>query len=1102
MVQVLVDFRHLARVRLLDLKRSADGLRVNSTFEVSSRVAPRSRLYDASVPALPSSSRREVLTMLWNEVLNQSVENIRAFVLESTKLPAMNEDLNLFPLAGDDDVDKIDASLVSGVIDGEMIRYGSITSDQIESLDAMKLVGTIDPERLRQTRITFDMLGGHLHGSRILPGTVTSHHISEVDASKVAGVLFNASLPPQSVTDEHIREVSWDKVTGSIPPERISLDFSNVKGRVDVDQLPLRIPIERIDLTGGLDLSLFTHGTLPVSCLADGSVHSRHIDSVDAAKLTGFLDGSRIAEGTVTGEALADVPGHKVTGDLDVDRIWADVIRSEHLSSGLVDVAQEIVASSVRVHGVVDASTVEAARSLRSDSITADTVDAGHVASGRLQCSSVSTERLDAKVSHVEHATAEDVQAIRVTCDTVDADRIDSDVLETSEATCGQLYADSVTSRSLESEAITTGDVHVENMHADSLSVRGDVSSDSMHVSHNLDVGDKLTATDVCAHQVITDEAVLYGSLTCQQATVHDLQVVDSLSTRDISADDISASGTVRAETVRANTLHTSEVVSMSDASFEVVHAFEASVETNLEVRGTVDCRSLQTDKLVCEDSYSTSTTAQFVRATEISAEAVDVTELETQTLSSKAIVTENMATHDLVVQNRLSCAALHSDLVESEEVHVSASARASLVDCQDFECSGVVHGRKLVVDEHVFADSLHVQEDIEIAGVSVSHTLADMEDRVRSALQTSRAGKPLEFDRREYFADTQFDNGHDVIAATSPAYPDVTISYAFTQPSSQGLTLDSLGQVRGTGERPGVFSIPTKASLTFAGDTYSLEINAIFRIFGPPVWTGPGELSVVQRTPFRISLSAEDATHFSATDPRLQGVDVSSGGDLFGELGVPGVYDVGAIAHRALEHNDHVLEEAKTFRTTVKPLRPVIWSQSVSPAFGTAGDPVTLTNVLDPGDDKRTTLTISEREPIPEPVVWESEEGLFAALGDVDLPLIARGAVTYSVAARMTFPVELGLSSDGFIHGTVADPTSFEICVRAHGSGGHTRRWDRGGHVDKRFAIEVRPPGVDFTNIYPLPKFYAGQGPVSFQVFNSGPRSYRLVYTDMSAIL
>ena len=172
MVQILIDYRHLARVRAIDLARCDDGDAVRAVFAVASRVSGRSRTFSAKERMPPGTTRKSAISLLWTRVLGENMQTLKAFVADSAKFPARDEPFDMFPLGDDDDDDLIDAALVTGTLDGSAIRPNSLTSAQVTCLDAAKLIGTIHPDRMRDTGLTFDSIGGPLCGSRLAPRSV------------------------------------------------------------------------------------------------------------------------------------------------------------------------------------------------------------------------------------------------------------------------------------------------------------------------------------------------------------------------------------------------------------------------------------------------------------------------------------------------------------------------------------------------------------------------------------------------------------------------------------------------------------------------------------------------------------------------------------------------------------------------------------------------------------------------------------------------------------------------------------------------------------------------------------------------------------------
>jgi cytoskeletal protein CcmA (bactofilin family) len=1112
MVQVLIDFRHLARVRLVTLERLGDGRSVRGTFQVSSRVSPRSITLSAEITSPPYALRRDVLAQMWLDVLNKDSETIRQFAADSARVPSLNEPLNLFPLGGDDDVDRIDASLVVGTLEGTAIRPGSLTSDQVQSLDASKLFGKVHPERLRRSGVSFDMIEGDIDGSRIHPMTLDQRHIASVDAGVVMGELTNVTLPPNSVNDHHIAEVSWEKVVGRPPDEFFSqVRLEHLSGILRPDQLPSLVPAECVDLTGGLDLSLFTHGQLPIGCLPNASIESRHVRSLDASKLIGQLDGGIIAPGTVPSSALTTVNADAIVGDLKVDRIEAKDLSVRSLNIDGLVCEGPVSCSDLRVEGEVVASgnvSIEGG-------IVCQTIDAGVCLSAReIACDNIATETFKSR-----ELCTETLDVGTATVRHLDAQVVDGGTITVSEAFIGRsmtrrLDAEYAQVENLEAEVLAAHTIGASNIDVNEISVsdhlqvqgRGDFGA--LCVSGRMDVAMDIVAKNVRSTNITTRELDVSGDIEAESAIIQgEVKVLESFRVEDRLVIDgsLEVRGAIDAsELVIEAGLHASRVACTTLAVDGSAELGDTEVTGSVDVSGAIACNDFKAEghlscrSVDCESLATFGLVAEYVMAKNLSARDVDTASLITLDLTTDRLVANRVQVDSLVSAEVLACSHMDAtDLNVSDRLEVSGS-----LVCQD-ATMGSLNTQSACVTGTLRTDAVEVEDDIIVAGVSMAAKLREYEERVEKAVAAFTQGRPLVFKRKHYYADTQYDEGHDRIHALSPAIPDGTISFDFPFPSlTHGLTLTEEGLVNGRGASSGLYPIALRASTVSTGEeTHTLQINAMFEILGPARWITPVRVESVQKSVFSITLAAYDATDYADDEPRLPGVGVVAGA-ITGVVDVPGVYSVGAVALRALHHNNHVLRASRIFENTVRPVHPFVSTILISSAFATAGSPVTLQNHLIGTDDNATRLQINEAEPIHAPVEWVTPGTLFCEVGTVNVPIRATGAETYSMVARRTLPLEVRVLPSGHFSGDMVVSRLFTTTVRAHGSGGALRPAERGGHSDRTFDVTIRQPAVDFSAleiVLPTAGFHAGIGTVSFEVIHDLPNSYRLEVTGLA---
>ena len=1095
MVQVLIDFRHLARVRLLDIARSPqDASEVTGKFLVSSRISSASKTYSATIRVPADMSMRDTMSSVWISVLSKDADNIRKFVHQSATLPCPNEPLNIFPLGPDDDVDKIDGSLVTGSLDGVYVREGTISSDQIASLDASKLTGTIHPDRIRWSGLTLDMVGGRLDGSRIEPRSLDARHINSVDASRIHGVLTCAELPPNSVRDEHIDSVSWDQIAGDIPRSlSASINIQDLSGKLLVEQLPDKVPPSRVDLSGGLDLSLFTHGVLPAECLPDNCIHDRHIASVDGSKIVGCVDGSIIRPGTVPGSALTAVDATLLSGDLDVHSVQCAYLGATQVLSETAMVSDRLSCTSLEVEaGICVGGSLSAADGIRCEELQAGGVSIA----GDLSCTTIQAENVDTSVLQASALTSAVTHAHEVyvehalNAETVTAQQLLTDHMQSTSLSAHECSTDLLHAGALESDSVHAAHVLARSMEAGNCTVVGHADIGSLSAS-SIVAGSDLQAETVVASHVEAERADVRSAyarmLHVEEGAVID-GLCDVLDTASVGQD-LTVCGAITTGDLHVeSSLHTRSVASSSITVSSDCHLQSAHVKgsatvgegvacNTLEVESKVACASLVTDILSCSD----------VETLRLSATDVVCAELQGRNISAHTAQAESFAAAELFVEKHLDatqiqCASLLTqDLNVLEKLDVGGA-----VACEDLDCRGALVCDEMQVLESVDTGVLEVRDDIVVDGVSLASLMRDVDTLMSEATKTSGVDRPLRFLRKQYYADTQYQDGHDFIEAASPAFPTRAITFDLPFPmQSAGLSVIShSGELVGQGSAPGDFPIKVRITIsTESEEEHTLTVPVTVTVVGPPIWVSPSTFSFDQKTVFTYPLDAQGATSFADDLPALEGFGVTNN-VLKGQVAEPGVFEVGAVALKQLAHNDHVLRVPRVFTATVRPTPPTVVSQQGT--FEMPGVLMSLRAVLE-GSDNGVEVTRSEVHPRAPPVEWDTPTDLSPEVGDLNVQLIASGATSYEVVARLTWPLWSSLSADGVLQGRTEVPTAFSLAVRAHGSGGPYRSASLGGHSDRLFRVVVVPKPVNFDKLLEVtPVAFTPGSPVKFTVLPS----------------
>ena len=1101
MVQVLVDLRHLARVSLIGLRRDQDGTSVSATFEVAGRFTAHSQRWDARVAMPPNVSRKHAIQECWLAVLNHSLEEIRAYVTESVKLPRIGEELNTDSLGADDALaSKVDASMITGYIDGSHITPNSITSQQVRSIDASKLVGQLPVDCFREAGLTFDMISGQLNESHIGSGSLHADQISSVDATRVYGVLSNATLPPKSVTSDNIASVRWDQISGA-PPTHVydALDLAQMRGTLHVHQLPERVPWDCIDVAQGLSASLLTKGHIAASVIPPRCLSGRHFTEIDASLIVGQIDGGLIAPGTLPPAALQRVDAASIEGTLD----GVQSIQCTHLTSEAL-AAKDMVCGSL---------SVDQTLSVGFSASVSGKVTAGEVESQVLTCDALTTWDLSAETVHADSFWAQHVSCANWSGTSLSAENVAADAfvcsnLSSQQVSCEVFKCDTLACGShLAVPEICTQDWKCDRLHTDQI-------TSETHVTQELTVSDSLEAH----HVRITDDLEISGSLavrdlacdhtlTCNSlhaTTVHaNTQVVEDLAcdhlvTKVLNVDtsaDIEGKLTVvdldvLAE-LRATQLVTSSVESTGECKFDTVQA-----HGDVYVTGCVSTAS----EVKAQEISAASATAQQVLCDSVDCGQAQVASVSADSVACDSATVQHLACDELRAQS-LTVSTVHSDsLTINQHLHAKIIVAQDALQvngelsCSNLSLTGDALCQTATVSDWVMAKEVDA-DDMVVGGRNMVSVLDALERRINEFENAYRTGRALLFGRTVYYADTVYASGHDKIEAESPALPHATISTEFIG-QTYGLLVDrGSGEVHGTATYPGSFPVTTRLQTAVGAERHMLEREVTFVVYEPPVWTPPSNsLEALTRRPFSFPLVAAITTGYEAIEPFVDGVSVlSADAALVGTVSVAGVYSVGVKALHVLAHNDHILTTDALFEFTVRPVPPTLHMQEEDALqFSRASVPVEMTGLLSEDDAINLFLKIAERPPVPLSLEWMvSSDPIVLHTGTVLTQVHAIGAERYDIVARGNFPLKLEIRSEPLdnapsvtactIFGQVSQSKIVQFTLRAYGGGGASRDSGGGGHLDQLLTLKFVTPAADMSALNAFPtSLVAGGGAIS----------------------
>lgn len=600
MVQILIDYRHLARARPVTVRR--EGTFVAVSFEVTSVVSHRSKTYSSYIHHTPSLNANAILQRAWTDILGRHTDDLRAFVVMSTKMPAFMEPLDLFPI-GDDSPETIDISLIDGPIDGYHIEDNSVTSDQIASLDASKLTGTISVDRLRHSGMTMDMITGSLDPQQIRDNSITSDKIISVDADRIVGRLSGSQLDVDAITDMDIVDVDCKKIFGTLP-ERVlkQTDISLLNGILAVSQLPDYIPESKLHPDATISLDALTHGVLDSSRLAPDCVHSHHIREVSSSCLTGHISSSLLEPNSVTAEHIVSVDASCISGYINITSIETqDLVVDETIHTASLH-AEEVVTDALHVNQTLCADSVYIAHDVVATHITSDEIDVSTDATVR---------RLEVQDALIQSGVCQSIEADVIDCRQMESPYIACEHMGADTLQVGQFLAKHITSDSLDARCIVAPEMRTNNLEAEIMYCQ------EVTVGSTLKTGyaevDTVTAENAVISDQVTAHVVTSDSLRSHLATICSLDCEHGLVNELMAC-------TLNVETTHSDILHANKMMAKVIESQELTaYNFQTSecnassvvVSGDMSLRGDV---RISGDVLVSGQSLTALVSAMAAR--------------------------------------------------------------------------------------------------------------------------------------------------------------------------------------------------------------------------------------------------------------------------------------------------------------------------------------------------------------------------------------------------------------------------------------------------------------------------------------------------------
>lgn len=162
-----------------------------------------------------------------------------------------------------------------------------------------------------------------------------STHINGLDYSMTAAANTYVSAVTEKDGKISVSTASTSDITSLGTITSGTWNSAIAKDRVTTDSIKDEAVTDD-KLASGIDASKLTTGTLPADRIANNSIASGKIISLEASKLTGTLSMDRIGAKAITSEKINSLDASKLTGTLSMDRIGAETITNAKLASGIV----------------------------------------------------------------------------------------------------------------------------------------------------------------------------------------------------------------------------------------------------------------------------------------------------------------------------------------------------------------------------------------------------------------------------------------------------------------------------------------------------------------------------------------------------------------------------------------------------------------------------------------------------------------------------------------------------------------------------------------------------------------------------------------------
>ena len=929
MVQILIDLRHLTTVSVVGIRRDTGNRTVSVAFEVASRLSNKRKVYESTLPMPLLVDRDKAVSDTWRSILNRDLEDMRRFVYESSITPGCDQDILSPVLWPDDRNDKVPASIVTGLIDGSMLMPFSVDSSKLKSIDASKLTGRIPEDVLRRSHLSFDMLSGDIDGARLQLQSVGSDKIRSVSGACVHGALHASQIAHKTICSEHIQSISWDVIAGPFPARLAQgLKLQDLHGRVEVRQLPEHIPLSMVDLSGGLDLGLFTRGYVDGNMIAPGAIESRHVSSVDASVLTGVIDGQMIRDHSIPAAKIQSIPASVVRGSLQVTDIRCEKLDSIACETGSIRTSSISCSGDVRVGNRMECADLSVSKTMRCiDLYASDTISAHSADFARISCGDMT---VDASL-HAQDVRSQDIYSTSLetghlnVSDTFNADSVSAKDITAHRCSAVSIETAHLHAKEVSGERVQYVRVDAETIQAGTLTVKQDASvGGRLNVSggavfeEGLRVAGTLMSTEAKCDSLDADAVNVAGAVSCDGLSTRalhceaasfasDLTVTGAVSARTLSLNgELEVGGISTFREIVANSSIRSETIDVDELDVDDVDVSQCltadrgvlgDVDVNLLEADSVNTGSLQAKIVSCEAatadradiSYASIDDAKITRA---HLHDCRVSELDAQTMSVKRMYAEGQ----IDVRDQVRCVG---------DVDIDRDVRAA--------------GMEILGD--VSADTL-VSEDVVVAGVSLRDFMDRIEADLTVVLARFRAGKVLEMVRLLYYADTQYTSGHDRIEARSSSQESRV--YVSFPSESRGLSVDQDGYIGGVADMEGAFSIEVMLETTIGPETFTMKRLVDFIMYSPPEWTMITAYDVVEHEPFDILLLATKAEYYSLEETPFETIVYDAATQsVTGSAGDVGVFEMTTRAHFPLDHNAHVLITDLIIQISSRPQAP-----------------------------------------------------------------------------------------------------------------------------------------------------------------------------------